>query len=77
MSILEPSTGDLLGAFQTTFSKVSPLGFMCLVHELENIHSWHGNELFTSDFRSFHGLFMAAPSSFADCAGEERENGWL
>ena len=62
MSILEPSAGnsvgDLLGALQTTFSYVSPLGFMCLVHEPENIHFWHGNELFTSDYRSFHGLFM-------------------
>ena len=46
---------------------------MCLVHEPENIHFWHGNELFTSYSRSFHGLFMAAPIFLADCVGEERE----
>ena len=52
--------GDLLSALQTTFPYVSPFGFMSLVHKLENIHFWRGNELFTSDSRSFHGLPMVA-----------------
>ena len=81
MSILEPSTGnsarDLLGAFQTTVPKVFLFGFMCLVHEPESIHFWPGNEMFTSNSRSFHGLFMAALCFLTDYVGEEGENGWL
>ena len=51
------------------------LRFMCLVHEPKNIHFWYVNELFISDFRSFHGLFMAAPCSLTDFVGVEREHG--
>ena len=50
---------------------------MYLVHEPESIRFWHGNELFTSNSRSFHGMFMAALCSLTDCVGEDGENGWL
>ena len=62
--ILEPynknSVGIPLVSSKPHFSKFSPFGIMCLVHESESTRFWHDNELISSYSRSFHGLVMAA-----------------
>ena len=44
---------------------------MCLVHEPENTHFLHDNELISSCSKSFHGLIMAALSPWSN--GLEKE----
>ena len=59
------------------FPKFSHYGSCAWFMNQKNIHFWHGNELFISDSRSFHGLFMVTPCSLTDCVREEREHDWL
>ena len=54
------SAGIPLVLSKPHFPKFPNLGFMCLVHEPENARFQYENESFSSCFRSFNGLVMAA-----------------
>ena len=72
--------GTLLGSplvpSKPHFPKFPHLGFMCLVHELENTYFQYENELILCRFMSFTGLFMAALVSLTERAEGERSNSW-
>ena len=56
--------GALLGSplvpSKPYFPKLSPFGFVCLVHEPESTCLWHDNDLTSNYSRSFHGMVTVA-----------------